>query len=105
MPTLEFAGKSLEVDAEGFLASSADWDREVAGAIAAQEGIPALTERHWTVIDFARKFFDDNGESPTLRKITRVAGVPTKELYELFPQGPAKKIARIAGVPKPEGCV
>ena len=105
MPTLDIAGKSLEVDGEGFLVNSADWDREIAQAIATEEGIPALTERHWTVIDFARKFHEENGESPTMRKITKVAGVPTKELYELFPQGPGKKISRIAGTPKPEGCV
>ncbi|MEN4098662.1 MAG: TusE/DsrC/DsvC family sulfur relay protein [Anaerolineaceae bacterium] len=29
----------------------------------------------------------------------------TKELFTLFPKGPAKKVARISGLGKPEGCV
>jgi tRNA 2-thiouridine synthesizing protein E len=40
-----------------------------------------------------------------LRTITSNAGVTTKELFALFPKGPAKKVARIAGLGKPEGCV
>jgi dissimilatory sulfite reductase related protein len=31
--------------------------------------------------------------------------VPIKELYQLFPKGPAKKAAKIAGIPKPRGCI
>ena len=41
----------------------------------------------------------------SIRRLTKESGVPTKELYELFPKGPAKKAAKIAGIPKPTGCI
>ena len=34
-----------------------------------------------------------------------VGGIPTKSLFQLFPQKPAKKLAYVAGLPKPHGCV
>ncbi len=103
MPTRDIAGKTVQVNDEGFLINPAEWTREIAAEIAKEEGIPELTAAHWKVIDFARAFGD--GKSPTLRQITNGAGVSTKELFALFPKGPAKKVARIAGLGKPEGCV
>ena len=52
-----------------------------------------------------RQEFAEKGTAPSVRRLTKQSGVPTKELYALFPGGPAKKAARIAGVPKPQGCV
>lgn len=103
MPTRDIAGKTVQVNDEGFLINPAEWTREIAAEIAKEEGIPELTAAHWKVIDFARAFGD--GKSPTLRQITNGAGVSTKELFALFPKGPAKKVARISGLGKPEGCV
>ncbi len=104
MATLEMADRTIELDDDLFLVNVDDWNREVAEKLAADDGI-TLTDRHWEVIDFVRSYFAEKGESPTLRKITKVGGIPTKDLYELFPGGPGKKVARIAGTPKPEGCV
>ena len=39
------------------------------------------------------------------RRSARTSGVPVKELYQLFPKGPAKLAAKIAGIPKPRGCI
>lgn len=94
----------VEVDAEGFLVNPQDWTPEIAQAFAAEEGI-TLTDWHWEVINFVRQYYQEHGQSPTLRQITVGAGIPTKELFKLFPKGPAKKVARIAGVPKPAGCI
>lgn len=105
MVTKEFAGKTLELDADGNLANSNNWDETVAKAIAAEEGIENLTDRHWKVINFMRKEFQEKGDAPSIRKLTKESGVETKELYSLFPKGPAKKAARIAGLPKPKGCI
>ena len=105
MPTLEIFGKTLDLDKDGHLAHSQDWSEEIAREIAAREGIANLTDRHWTVVRFIRKVYEDSGEPPSIRRVTKESGVETKELYELFPNGPAKKAAKIAGVPKPQSCV
>jgi TusE/DsrC/DsvC family sulfur relay protein len=105
MATKQFNGRTVEVDGDGHLASRDDWDRDLALEIARDEGLGELTERHWLVIDFMRKVFAETGDAPTIRKLTRESGVQTKELYALFPKGPAKKAARIAGLPKPTGCI
>lgn len=97
--------KSIDVDAEGFMTNYKDWDLEVAKVIAAEEGIPALNDRHLVVLNFMRKEFEAKGDGPSIRKLTKESGVPTKELYELFPGGPAKKAAKIAGIKKPHGCI
>ncbi|NPA89853.1 MAG: TusE/DsrC/DsvC family sulfur relay protein [Chloroflexi bacterium] len=104
MITLKVNDRVLTLDEEGFLVNPADWSEEAAHLLAKSEGIE-LTERHWKVIRFAREYYETNGASPTLRQISKGAGVPTKELFSLFPKGPAKKVARIAGIPKPAGCV
>jgi tRNA 2-thiouridine synthesizing protein E len=95
----------LERNDEGFLVDPSAWTREIASAIAFEEGIDELTPAHWTIIDFCREKASETGASPTLRQITTGTGISTKELFTLFPKGPAKKVAKIAGVSKPEGCV
>ncbi len=104
MPVRTIGSLQVEVDGEGYLVNPQDWAPEIAEAFAQEEGI-ALTDRHWEVINFVRKFYEENGQSPTIRQITVGAGIPTKDLFKLFPGGPAKKVARIAGVPKPAGCI
>lgn len=105
MATATVANKQLEVDAEGYLKNHEDWNREIARDLAKQEGIEELTDRHWLVIDFMRKEYEEKGDGPSIRRLTKQSGVPIKELYQLFPKGPAKKAAKIAGIPKPTGCI
>ena len=101
----EILGKSLAIDADGNLVNLSDWNEEIAAALAKEEGIEALNEKHWQVINYMRKVFSETGDAPSIRKLTKESGVDTKELYALFPKGPAKKAARIAGLPKPKGCI
>ncbi|MHB8141760.1 MAG: TusE/DsrC/DsvC family sulfur relay protein [Vulcanimicrobiaceae bacterium] len=105
METLEILGKHLAVDKDGNLVNRADWNEEIARAIAAQEGIGELTDRHWAVIRAMQKAFDRDGDAPSIRRLTNESGVDVKTLYQLFPKGPAKKAAKIAGLPKPKGCI
>lgn len=105
MSSQEIAGKTIEFDADGHMANRADWDENIALELAKMEGINELTDRHWLVINFMRKAFDEKGDAPSIRRLTKESGVSTKELYELFPQGPAKKAAKVAGLPKPKGCI
>lgn len=99
------AGKSVQVNEEGFMTNPEEWSKEIATALAQEEGVGDLSPAHWKVIDFCRADAKTTGKSPTLRRITSNAGVNTKDLFALFPKGPAKKVARISGLGKPEGCV
>ncbi|MFC1550051.1 TusE/DsrC/DsvC family sulfur relay protein [Candidatus Neomarinimicrobiota bacterium] len=105
MSSKEIAGITVELDSDGYMADYKDWNVEIAKAIAIEEGITELNDRHFIVIDFMRKEFEEKGTGPSIRKLNKESGVPTKELYQLFPGGPAKKAARIAGIPKPHGCI
>ena len=96
---------NVERNEEGFLVNPTDWSKEIAIEIANEEGIAELTDAHWNIIDFSRANAESSGAAPTLRQITQGAGVPTKDLFKLFPKGPAKKVAKISGLGKPEGCV
>ena len=105
MPTRTIAGKSVAVNEEGFLTNPGEWTKEIAVELAKEEGLPVLTDAHWKVIDFCRQDAVASGKAPTLRQITNGAGVSTKDMFALFPKGPAKKVAHISGLGKPEGCV
>jgi tRNA 2-thiouridine synthesizing protein E len=96
---------TVERNEEGFLINPSDWNKDIALEIAKGEGIAELSEAHWKIIEFSRANAESSGAAPTLRQITKGAGVPTKELFKLFPKGPAKKVAKISGLGKPEGCV
>ena len=85
--------------------ATAEWTRELGAQIAAENGIPELTDRHWQVIDFMRDQYFATGNAPSIRSLGKESGVPVKELYALFPKGPAKLAALIGGIPKPRGCI
>jgi len=104
MTTTTIAGHDLIVDGEGFLQQPDQWNRDIAEAMAADLGL-SLTDRHWLVIDYMRKTYLETGQAPTIRSLGKQSGVPVKELYQLFPKGPAKLAAKLAGIPKPHGCI
>lgn len=105
MTTTLIAEKPVDVDAEGFLEHPEQWTEEIAAEIAREGGIAELTTRHWQVVRFMRECFLSTGTAPTIRALGKESGVPVKELYELFPKGPAKLAAKIGGIPKPHGCI
>jgi TusE/DsrC/DsvC family sulfur relay protein len=104
MPVTELDGHAVHVDDEGFLTEYDEWTDQLAKTLAANIGVD-LTDEHWKVIRFLRDDFKQQGETATIRRVTTVGGIPTKELFELFPKKPAKKMAYVAGLPKPHGCV
>lgn len=96
---------NVAFNSEGYMLDPNQWTREIAEELAKQEGIEVLTPEHWKIIDYCRATGLASGKSPTLRQITTGTGVSTKDLFALFPKGPAKKVAKVAGLGKPEGCV
>ena len=104
MPTTTIAGHEIHVDDEGFMTRYEEWTEDLGAALAAQIGVE-LGDEHWRAIRFLRGDFSEHGETATLRRVATVGGIPTKQLFTLFPKKPAKKMAYIAGLPKPRGCV
>jgi tRNA 2-thiouridine synthesizing protein E len=104
MPATTYAGTEVAVNDEGFFTDPAQWREDMAPGIASAEGIE-LTDRHWQVIKFMRHEYEAKGTGPTVRVLGKTSGVTIKELYQLFPKGPAKTAAKIAGIPKPRCCI
>lgn len=104
MQQKQITGGAIDVNEEGYLTNHAQWNRDVAAALAQELGI-TLTPAHWKVIEFIDKDFKEKSVVPGMRRMNKVGGIPTKDLYALFPDGPIKKAAKIAGYPKPVSCV
>ena len=105
MPTTTLAAVDVELNDEGFFVHPEAWSEEMVPDLARREGIDPLTDRHWQVIRFMRAEYLTKGTGPTVRVLGKTSGVSIKELYQLFPKGPAKIAAKIAGIPKPRGCI
>ncbi len=105
MTTATIAGSSVDLNDEGFFEDPSQWTEDMVPELAAKEGIDELDDKHWQVIRFMRQEYFANGTGPTVRALGKTSGVSVKELYELFPKGPAKVAARMAGIPKPKGCI
>lgn len=105
MATQIIDGKNFEVDGDGFLIDPSIWNDEVAALFAQADGIETLTDNHWAVIRIIRANFEEKGNAPMVRTICKETGLKLKDIYELFPLGPARGACRLAGLPKPDGCV
>ena len=101
MTSVTIADNSVELNEEGFFVDPAQWDESMVPELARREGISELTDADWKVIRFMRAEYLSKGTGPTVRLLGKTSGVSVKELYELFPKGPAKVAAKIAGIPKP----
>jgi TusE/DsrC/DsvC family sulfur relay protein len=105
MSTETVADTAVELTDDGFFVHPEQWTEAMAPELAHREAIDVLTDAHWTVIRFMRAEYLAKGTGPTVRVLGKTSGVSIKELYELFPGGPAKVAAKIAGIPKPRGCI
>jgi TusE/DsrC/DsvC family sulfur relay protein len=105
MPTTTIANIDVGLNDEGFFIDPEQWTEDMAPELASREGIAELTDTQWKVIRFMRSEYLAKGTGPTVRVLGKTSGVSIKELYQLFPKGPAKIAAKIAGIPKPRGCI
>lgn len=105
MTKLEIEGREFDVDGDGFLKQPELWTEEVATLFAKTDGTGELNEKHWAIINYIRKNWEETDMAPMIRKICQHTGIRLREIYELFPMGPAKGACKIAGLPKPDGCV
>jgi len=100
----KLGGRDLEVDEDGFLQEPGMWDRHVAADIARREGMDALSDDHWCVIQFIRDYFVEFGVAPMIRRLCKETGMDIDTIYDLFPAGPADGACKVAGLPTPTGC-
>lgn len=107
----EFNGKIYKVHTKGNLVNLEDWNEALAEFMARRESIE-LTEAHWEVIRFLRKFYFQYGITPMVRLLLKHLGQQfgadkfnEAYLYQLFPGGPSRQGSRIAGLPEPQGCL
>jgi tRNA 2-thiouridine synthesizing protein E len=105
MPMLTLGGRELEIDEDGFITKPEEWNEQVAADLAKTEGVNELTENHWKIVKFLRDYYLEYGIAPMIRKLCKETGFKLKEVYDLFPSGPAKGACKVAGLPKPTGCV
>jgi len=105
MPIFESGNVKIEVDEDGFIQEMDKWNEDVARALAEAEGVTEMTENHWKVVNYLRDYYQKFGIAPMIRKLCKETGFSLKEIYELFPSGPAKGACKVAGLAKPTGCV
>ena len=102
---MQVGERSIELDKDGFMLEPTLWDEEVARAIALDEGINEIGEKHWAIVNFIREYWKEHDLAPPVRLLCKEGGVSVREVYKLFTSGPARGACRVAGLPKPDGCV
>lgn len=105
MPIFEYKELKIEVDEDGFIEKPDEWNEEIAKALASTEDVQDMTENHWKIVHYLREYYKKYGIAPMIRKLCKETGFSLKEIYELFPSGPAKGACKVAGLTKPTGCV
>lgn len=106
----DFNGKVYKTDEDGYLENRDEWNMEVAGYFAKEEGVE-MTEAHWEIVKFIREYYEENKivlEDRLLFKAVSKKLGPEKGnkgyLYELYQRGPSKQAAKIGGLPMSQGC-
>ncbi|MBN1551084.1 TusE/DsrC/DsvC family sulfur relay protein [bacterium] len=102
---MQIGDKEIQFDKDGFMKEPGIWSADVAQAIALEEGIEKMSEKHWAVVNYIRKYWEENDLAPPVRLLCTENKVSVREVYKLFTSGPARGACRIAGLPKPDGCV
>ena len=105
MEKVQLGGKDIEIDEDGFIQDPEAWDEAVAEDLAKTEGVADMTDDHWKVVKYIRDYYVEYSMAPMVRKVCKSTGFKLKEIYDLFPSGPAKGACKVAGLPKPTGCV
>jgi TusE/DsrC/DsvC family sulfur relay protein len=102
---MKIGDADIELDKDGFMIDPDLWNEMVARAIAGTEGIEAMTEDHWKVVNYIREYWKEHDLAPAVRLICKDLGLGVRQIYKLYTSGPARGACRVAGLPKPDGCV
>jgi tRNA 2-thiouridine synthesizing protein E len=90
--------RSYEINARGFLINPSQWDEKYALFRAWEIKMPKLTDKHWQVIRFLRKSFEEKNMVPTVYETCEANDIDIDELQKLFPDGYHRGAVKIAGL-------
>ena len=90
----------IATDEEGFLTKADVWTEDVARFLAKSQMPQGLTEDHWKVVNYMRRYYLEFRTVPPVRKMARDTGISLRELKVLFPDGLTRGACRIAGIPR-----
>ncbi len=105
MAKVSLGGKEIEIDEDGFIQEPDKWDKAVAEDVAKTENASPMNDEHWKLVNYLRTYYLEYGIAPPIRMLCKQTGIDLKNVYRLFPSGPAKGACKVAGLPKPTGCV
>jgi TusE/DsrC/DsvC family sulfur relay protein len=104
-PTPE--GKPVRMDDEGYLVEPGEWSEPLAETLAQEERI-GLSDAHWAVIRFMRRYYEEHHIAPDARHVMKHLAAylgpdraDRNALFKLFPYGYVKQACRIAGMRRP----
>ncbi len=108
---LKVNGDCMATTDQGFLLDMNLWNEQVAKRLADIEGID-LTDAHWEILYFIRRFYQEYKYLPNARVFSKAIKhklgeekANSRYLLKLFPAGPLKYSCKIAGLPKPPSCL
>jgi tRNA 2-thiouridine synthesizing protein E len=99
MPTIEYGGKKITVDGDGYLVNFEDWDDQVACALAEKEGVEELTKDRIEILKFMRGYYKEYKYFPILRAVCKNVHQPKDCVTEQFIE--PVKAWKLAGLPNP----
>ena len=93
------------LDADGYLVEPLHWTEDIARELARREKIE-LTDEHWDVIRFMRRYYEEHQVAPDARFVIwhiqeQFGPQARNRLFELFPYGYPGQACRIAGMKRP----
>ena len=91
--------QGLAFDADGFLINPAQWNEQVAQAIAAVDGVGPLTPDHWGIIHYMREHHFTYGSLPPAAQVCHSHGLDKHAVTRLFSS--CRGAWRLAGLPNP----
>lgn len=108
---IEFEGRKIETDAEGYLLNVSDYSDALRDHMAHEMGLE-LTPEHIKVIELVRAYYEEYATTPPIRGLILQLSkhdmkhiANSRALARLFPDGAAKSAAKLAGLPKPAKCI
>ncbi len=105
MSIIDVNGINIDLDQDGYMINSEEWNAEIGEYLATLDSIDCLTESHWKVINYLRDYVKKFGCTPMTRKLCKETGFTLKEIRTMFSCSCIRRVYKVAGLPKPSGCV